>query len=188
MGGALSLAVTGCDVVNGGGEASDGGAVMVVSSTGVDGESGALDIVWIDVTVRIGRRILDLWSGNSVQRAWWGENCICRGPTVDDFVLRKCGRVQCIYPGTGGLVMRMGGRRMGRGKRRQLLRAVLLFCLLLFAIPSTALTALSPDALAISQILRRRGGTGGFSEAEGKVVPLVGQFPVLAVVSGEGVS
>ena len=69
MGGALSSAVTGCDIVNGGEEASDGGAVMVVSSTGVDGESGALDTVWIDVTVRIGRRILDLWSGNSVQRA-----------------------------------------------------------------------------------------------------------------------
>jgi hypothetical protein len=43
MGGALDSAATGCDVVNGGGEASDGGAAKVISSTGVEGESDALD-------------------------------------------------------------------------------------------------------------------------------------------------
>ena len=71
----------------------------------------------------------------------------------------------------------MGGRRMGRGKGRQLLRAVILFFVLrLFGILPTIpqLTALSPDALAISRILRHRGGFGGFSEVERKIVPLAG--------------
>ena len=42
MGGALGSAVTGCDVVNGGGEASDNGAAKVILSTGVEGGSDAL--------------------------------------------------------------------------------------------------------------------------------------------------
>ena len=41
MGGALGSTVTECDVVNGGGEAPDG-AIKVISSTGVEGESDAL--------------------------------------------------------------------------------------------------------------------------------------------------
>ena len=85
MGGASGSAVTGCDVVNGGGEASDNGAAKVILSTGVEGESDAL-VVWINVTVRIGRRLLDLWSGNSILM---GENCISHGPTTDDVALWK---------------------------------------------------------------------------------------------------
>ena len=37
MGGALSSAVMGCNVVNGGGEALDNGAAKVILSTGVEG-------------------------------------------------------------------------------------------------------------------------------------------------------
>ena len=37
MGGALGWVVMGCDVVNGGGEASDGGGPKITSSTGVEG-------------------------------------------------------------------------------------------------------------------------------------------------------
>ena len=46
MGGALGSAVTGCDVVNGGGEASDNGAAKVILSTGVEGESDPSRIHW----------------------------------------------------------------------------------------------------------------------------------------------
>jgi hypothetical protein len=72
MSGALSSAVTGCDVVNGGGEASDDGAAKVISSIGVERRGvGCIGVccLWIDVTVRMSRRPLDLWSGNSVLRA-----------------------------------------------------------------------------------------------------------------------
>ena len=42
MGGALGSAVMGCDVVNGGGEASEGGGPKIISLTGVEGKSDAL--------------------------------------------------------------------------------------------------------------------------------------------------
>ena len=64
--------------------------------------------------------------------------------------------------------MTMGGRRMGMG--RQLLCAILLFLFLflrLFGILSTFLTPTDSRLsrrTTISQILRRRSGTGGFSD------------------------
>ena len=71
-----------------------------------------------------------------------------------------------------------GGWETSRA-RRQLLRDVLLF-----EIPSTFLTPIHGQRIAISQ--RQPGRTGGHSEAKGNV--LAGQFPILAMVSGEGIS
>ena len=68
------------------------------------------------MTVRIGRRVVDLCSGNSVLRAWWRNNCINRGSTMDNVALWKWGRVQRPYPGSGGLGVRMGQKdRKGVG-------------------------------------------------------------------------
>jgi hypothetical protein len=72
--------------------------------------------------------------------------------------------------------MKMGqkdGKREGEATSTRRLSP---FHLLLFRILPTLpqLTALSPNALAISQILRRCGETGGISEAEGKVMSLAG--------------
>jgi hypothetical protein len=70
MGGVLDSAVTGCDVVSGGGEASDDvcskGDFIDAGHRGKVGCIG-LYIVWIEVTA--GRRLLDLRSGNSTLRA-----------------------------------------------------------------------------------------------------------------------
>jgi hypothetical protein len=42
MGGTLDSAVTGCDIVSGGGEASNDGAAKAISSMGIEGKSNAL--------------------------------------------------------------------------------------------------------------------------------------------------
>jgi hypothetical protein len=71
MGGTPGSVVTESDVVNGGGDASDGGAVKVMSSMRIEGGPDALRSTFSRsmLTVRIGRRVIDLWSNNPVLRA-----------------------------------------------------------------------------------------------------------------------
>jgi hypothetical protein len=174
MGGTPGSVVTECDVVNGGGEASDGGAVKVISSMRNEGEPDALGSTFSRsmLTVRIGRRVLDLWSDNPVLRARWG---ISRDPTEDDDALWQWGSPVHL-PGKWRTRYEDGVEGWeGQGNFFALTFSFSLSLSSVFSPPSLLqAVALSLNALAISQSLRRRGGTAWPPEAEGRAVPLAG--------------